>query len=113
MKNLSKVGKPEVMVDLKNPQCCSYVRDYKLPCRHVLVVLLKTGMWTPATQEQTMKNFWPPQFNARSYYGAYQHQRVILPMIKQGRFQGPVADKILRPGTYAPHVYQPFHAPHA
>ena len=97
VQNLSRPGTVAKLVNLANPSCCCYARDFKLPCRHVLVVFNAMKMMTPQKKSRTMQRFWAPQFMAKMYYDVHKQQRVILPVIRPGKFQGAASDKILTP----------------
>ena len=62
VRNLSKAGSVELTVDLKNPQCCSYVKDFGMPCRHMLTVFRIMNLMTPEKIKSTIQRFWRPQF---------------------------------------------------
>ena len=102
VRNLSKAGSVELTVDLKNPQCCSYVKDFGMPCRHMLTVFRIMNLMTPEKIKSTIQRFWRPQFLTANYFHAYKHQRVMLPLIRRGPFQGADKDKILRPPSKNP-----------
>ena len=97
VQNLSRPGTVAKLGNLANPSCCCYARDFKLPCRHVLVVFNAMKMMTPQKKSRTMQRFWAPQFMAKMYYDVHKQQRVILPVIRPGKFEGAASDKILTP----------------
>ena len=71
VRNLSKAGSVELTVDLKNPQCCSYVKDFGMPCRHMLTVFRIMNLMTPEKIKSTIQRFWRPQFLTANYFHAY------------------------------------------
>ena len=97
VQNRSRPGTPAKLVNLANPQCCCYARDFKLPCRHVLVVFNAMKMMTPEKKSRTMQRFWAPQFIAKTYYEVHKDERVCLPTILSGKYQGPESDKMGSP----------------
>ena len=79
---------PRRQVNVEARECCNFIKEYKLPCRHVLkVARVKGWLSTPANKEAFFAYWCAPEYWVANYKEGYSGDQLTLPVQQIGKFR--------------------------
>ena len=91
---LDNIKDETLEVNLHKPNCCTVLREFSMPCEHVLLVLYREKLLESDNLKSTIERFWEKRFHALEYYKAYSRAQVFIPHAEKGVYTGPEEDRL-------------------
>ena len=81
-------GMPRRQVNVVLRQCCNFIKEYRLPCRHVLKIAKVNGwLSTPSNRDAFLQYWCAEEYWVSNYLEGYSAPQIILPVENIGKFK--------------------------
>jgi hypothetical protein len=80
-------------------QCCTYVKEYALPCEHCALVFHERKFFYTGYRrtKAVIGKFWPKWVQYDTWAAAYENMFVKRPAVVRGPYNGPAEDVVFPP----------------